>query len=165
MAKSERRVAVDSCVIVNVLTGGGQHDDPAWLPASESVLRAAESGKFTMTVSVVTVAEVFGDGGTRGDHLSPRDRRANVQAARKWLSNGPFRIVEAERTLAEEAAQLAVEHQLKGADAIILASALRAGADALCTWDKGLLKIGASIEGLRVLTPDKLDFDRDLFSH
>lgn len=164
MAKAERRVAVDSCVIVNVLTGGGPRDDPAWLPAGRSLLRAAESGQFTATISVVTIAEVFGDGDTRGAHLRASDRRANVQAARDWLTNDVFRVVEADRTLAEEAAELAVAHQLKGADALILASAVRSGADVLCTWDDGLLKVGTSVPGIHVLQPDRVDFQTDLFA-
>lgn len=162
MAKTERRVAVDSCVIVNVLTSGGV-DEPAWLPASQAVLRAAEAGQFEVTISTVTIAEVFGDGGTRGNHLTKDARRENIAAARTWLTEHRFLVVETDATLARKAAELAVEHQLKGADAIVLASAVRAGARHLCTWDDGLLKVGSLLDGLSVVSPADVPLERDLF--
>jgi len=163
VAKPDWRVAVDTCVIINVLTNGGV-DDPSWLPLSQSVLRAGEAGDFMVTISTVTVAEVFGDGGTRGNQLKPRERRENIAAARSWLTAHRFLVVEADMTLARQAADLAVEHQLKGADAIVLASAVRAGASHLCTWDKGLLKVGDAIGGLAVVTPAEVPVPHDLFN-
>lgn len=163
MAKTERRVSVDTCVFVNVLTRGAG-DDPRQLPASAALLSAAERGEFPVFISAITIAEVFGAPKVRGDDLVRRLRSANVRAARAWLAEGRFRVVEIDTTLARAAAELAVQHQLKGADAVVLASALRARSEALYTWDRGLLKIGDRIEGVTVATPEHAPTNHDLFS-
>lgn len=163
MATTNRRVAVDTCVLINVLTGGGA-DNPSWLPASQAVLSAAEAGQFDATIAALTIAEVFGNGRMRGNHLPKPVRRRNIAAAQAWLTRRRFLVVETDFALASQAATLAITHQLKGADAIVLASAVRAGAAHLCTWDQGLLKVGNSVNGLSVVTPANVPLQPNLFN-
>lgn len=163
MAKTEHRIAIDSTVIVNVLLGDGSSDDPAWLPAGTQLLAAVERGAFTAYISAVTIAEVFGTGAVRGSQLARDVRRQRVQAARRWLQAGYFTVVETDRSLAIEAADLAVEHQLKGPDAIILASAIRAKAEALYAWDEDLLKLNGIVSGLAIEKPSAVQLQLDLF--
>lgn len=162
MQKNERRVSVDSCVFVNVLTAGGA-DNENWLSASSRLLQAAEAGQFAIFISAITVPEVFGSGRVRGNHLVKAVRAANVARAREWMLSGRFKLVEADALLARQAAELAVDHQLSGADAVILASAIRVKSEVLYSWDRDLLKIG-SIDGLRIATPDKAILTDDLLT-
>jgi predicted nucleic acid-binding protein len=78
-----------------------------------------------------------------------------AQAVREdWPASG---VVEVDQRLVEEAASLAIEHELRSLDALHLASALllpRADL-ALATWDRGLHAAGAA-KGL-VLVPEGLD--------
>ena len=65
-------------------------------------------------------------------------------------------VIDADEVLARRAGELAQEFQLRGADALILASAC-ACAPVLFTWDKGLTKVGSQMRGLTVCAPDSPD--------
>lgn len=160
---NRKRIAVDSCVFVNVLIGG-EPNNPERYPAGVALLRAAEQGQFDVYISAVTVAEVCGAGEVRGAHVEKARRAANVASARQWIADGRFHVVELDHSLARIAGELAIEHQLKGPDAVVLASALRAKADTLYTWDDHLLNVDGRMEGSRVTTPSKAAFVQDLFS-
>lgn len=146
------RVAVDSCVFVNVLVGG-EPAHPEWLRAGRQLFQAAQDGQFDVCIASLTIAEVCGSGGARGSNIEPQRRSQNITAARQWVANGRFRVVELDRSLAAEAAQLAIDLQLKGPDAVVLASAKRAGAHTLFSWDGDLLKVDGRVDSLRVITP------------
>lgn len=66
-------------------------------------------------------------------------------------------VIDADEVLARRAGELAQEFQLKGDDALILASAVRVRAPFLFTWDKGLTKVGSQMRGLTVCAPDSPD--------
>lgn len=66
-------------------------------------------------------------------------------------------VIDADEVLARRAGELAQEFQLKGDDALILASAVRVRALFLFTWDKGLTKVGSQMRGLTVCAPDSPD--------
>lgn len=146
------RVVIDSCVFVNVLTGGG-NDDPEWIAHSRRLLRAVDRGQVEAYVSAVAVAEVLANGKIRGDHLTGRERRERIQKAWSWLGAGKFRIVEVDRSLAVDAGHLGQDLGLRGSDALILASAVRVKASRLFSWDEDLLKVGGGLDGLRVVKP------------
>jgi len=81
--------------------------------------------------------------------------RAAVRAlAGEWST---FAIVEVDQELAEQASQLALEHQLRSLDAMHLAAALVLPRDELvfATWDKRL-HVAAVASGLELL-PAGLD--------
>ena len=59
-----------------------------------------------------------------------------------------------DQSLALAAGEAGHQYQLKGADAIIYASAIEAGVDALITTDKGLLK--ADSHAMPVLAPTRI---------
>ena len=63
------------------------------------------------------------------------------------MESGSFMVIDADEVLARQAGELAQEFQLKGADALILASAVRVRAPFLFTWDKGLTKVGSQMRG------------------
>ena len=73
------------------------------------------------------------------------------------MESGSFMVIDADEVLARRAGELAQEFQLRGADALILASAVRVRALFLFTWDKGLTKVGSQMRGLTVCAPDSPD--------
>jgi predicted nucleic acid-binding protein len=68
-----------------------------------------------------------------------------------------FGVIEIDQRLVEEAAKLAITHELRSIDALHLAAALMLPRDdlILATWDRRL-HAAAEAEGL-ALTPEKLD--------
>lgn len=62
-------------------------------------------------------------------------------------------MAEITHSLAEEAADLAINHQLRGVDACILAVAVRYECPVLYTWDRDLLKLGDRVAGVKVQQP------------
>ena len=74
------------------------------------------------------------------------------------MESGSFMVIDADEVLAHRAGELAQKYQLKGADALILASAERVRAPFLFTWDKGLTKVGSQMRGLTVCVPDSPDY-------
>lgn len=159
---SERRVAVDTCVLVNVFTGGA-NDDPQWLEASLRVLRHGHSGDFRLVASSLTLPELAGTGNVRGNHLGAAERKRRIAKVRDWLDNhGPWLLVELDERLARAASELAIAHQLKGPDAVILGGALAAKAEALVTWDNDLLKLNGVLD-IEILRPDDLYIEQEFF--
>lgn len=144
------RCYVDTCVYVVVFIGGDP-GHPTRLESATHVLEAAQRGEIDVVTSTLTIAEIFGTPMT-GDHLPPADRAANVARAGDYFQASPETLVELDERLAHRAAALAQEHQLKGADAVHVASALRARCDRLYTWDDSILKI-ERIGGLEICAP------------
>lgn len=159
---SERRIALDTCVLLNFLTDGAG-DDPAWLGASQRVLRHGYTGDFRLVISAVVITELAGAGSVRGTHIPKVERVRRIKRVRAWLADhGPWLLVELDERLARQAADLAIEHQLKGGDAVILASAVAAKAETLVTWDSDLLKLNGVID-FEICTPRDLEIEQEDF--
>ena len=101
-------------------------------------LNARRNKAYTITISALTFAEVHKKKGhekltdTENGHLL------------KYFENEFIVFVEVDRFIAEEANRMCrrfADNKLSPADAIHLASAVRAGCDCLLTWDGGLLSI------------------------
>lgn len=150
---SDRRVAVDTTILVNYFTRGG-NDPRWWLQHSAWVMRAAERGEFRLVVPALAVAELAGDGAIRGQQLPKGERRDRLRRVRSWLTSGPYLVVDIDALVASQAADLAIEHQLKGADACVVAAARRARADVLLSWDNDHLKLDGALSDLAVRQPE-----------
>lgn len=148
------RVAIDTCVLVNIMTGG-KVDEAHWLEASTAVVRAAERGEYRLTVSALVIAELAGTGEIRGKHIPSKVRKARIGKVRAFMAEAGYLIVETDARTAGKAADLAINHQLFGPDAIILASALHSNSKILYTWDKDLLKLNGEFP-LQILKPSDI---------
>ncbi|MGC0273152.1 type II toxin-antitoxin system VapC family toxin [Pseudactinotalea sp. Z1739] len=159
------KVAIDSCVFVNVLCRGDDPGEPERFPHSVQVFEAVASGGLQAIISALVPAEVLGAHSIRGTAEKRDEMYRRRKDARAWLTNGNFMLVEVERTIVEQAADLAHTHQLKGADAVILASAIEAACDVLYTWDDDLLKVEGRVD-VAIRTPDAYipGGDPDLFA-
>ena len=154
------RAAIDTSVIVNFLCGGAENDDPAWLSHSTWVFEALESGAFELVVPVIVIAEVAGCGQVRGNHLSRQVRRDRIRLVTDWIQRGSFVPADITLDVAIRAAELAIEFQLSGADATVLAVAEMHDCACLFTWDAGLLKVGDELASLKVLRPQRENPDQ-----
>jgi predicted nucleic acid-binding protein len=150
------RVIADTSVLVNYLTGGAENDDPKWLDHSKWIFEAHDSGAHKIVVPAIVIAEVAGCGEVRGNHLDRRIKHQRITRVRKWIAKRDFLPVEISQTLAEEATELAITYQLTGADACILAAAVRHDCRVLYTWDRGLLKVGNKVNGVQVQQPERM---------
>lgn len=147
------RVAIDTCVFIDVLTRGQAPGSAQRLADSIRLFRAAESGLVRATLCAIVPAEVAGASPMRevdGDRAETRRRR---KAALDWIQGFAFDLVEVDRGLAEAAAELTAPYALKGPDALVLAAAIASGCETLYTWDERLLRIQGE-SGLRILTPE-----------
>jgi hypothetical protein len=152
------RVFIDTCLLVNLAIGAATSDEQDKLPASRGVIEAILNKKMCGYMSVITIAELLGNGEIRGNHISRQERHRRIKTAQAWLQNSPIISVEADSTLAFEAGKLAQQHQLKGPDALILASSLRIQAKTLYTWDNGLLKINGNINDIDIVKPSTYQY-------
>ncbi len=144
------RIYIDSCVYVAVFKGGDE-GYPDRLEAARWTLESAQRDEFVAITSTLTIPEVFGTPLT-GQHVRTHEREERVAKAKSYFSSSPEMLVELDEALATHAADLAVRHQLKGPDAVHVASALRAKCQRLYTWDGGLLKL-KNIEGIDICEP------------
>jgi predicted nucleic acid-binding protein len=104
-------------------------------PISEFVLNEAESGKYPIVTSYFTMAEVFKK---KGDGNPPLSDERNGQIMEYFNASEWIKWVEVDHVVGEEANQLLIRYRdqrLRPADAIHLASALRAKCEVLLTWD------------------------------
>lgn len=145
------RVALDTCVLVNIMTGG-KADEAHWLEASTAVVRAAERGEYRLAISALVIAELAGTGEIRGMHVPSKMRKARIGKVRAFMAGAGYLIVETDARTADKAADLAINHQLFGPDAIVLASALHSKSKILYTWDKALLRLNGEFP-LQILEP------------
>lgn len=148
MAEPLPRVVVDTCIIVDLLTG----DDAVWADRARYLL-SGHGSRFTIVLPSIVVAEVFGCPSIREGNIPKAVSESRVLEARAWLDSAGFIIADLPEGLAREAAVLAVEFRLKGPDAVVLATAKRWGST-LYTRDGSLLNV--SMAGVTVKQPGEV---------
>ena len=109
----------------------------------------------TLIIPTIVIAETAGCGQVRGDHLTRQIRHKRVKAVTDWIECGNFIPVEITLSVALRAASLAIDYQLTGADAAILAAAELHGCAWLFTWDGPLLKVDGDLGDLQVTQPQR----------
>jgi predicted nucleic acid-binding protein len=102
---------------------------------AKHILSLAEAGQFHVYTSSITITEVHKGNSKAQPGTDPESKTID------FFRNHFFKIVDVDRSIAESAHRLCRKHGLKPYDAVHLACAVRAGCDALLTWDSDLLKI------------------------
>lgn len=147
---------IDTCIFVHAFCEGA-NGDPDTVEASRQLFSRIDANDAQAYISSVTIAELLSINYLRSDDpRKPKSGRRRNEERNKliaWL-DAHVDVVELDRSLALEAGGLGNEHLLKGADAIIYASAIEAGVQALVTTDKGLLKTDGA--DMRVVRPTQL---------
>lgn len=146
------RVYVDACVYVNVFIGGEQAT-PDRLRHGEWLLSQGQRGAVEIVTSPLVFAEVIGDGQVRGSNVSPEDRGSRIRRVRHYFRDNDLHWVDIDQALVASVSLLAVEHQLRGADAVHVACAIRADASCIFSWDRDMLKLDKRDLGLRFAEP------------
>ena len=149
MTKSLPRVAVDTCVVVDLLT----NVDPV-RAANASYLLDGHGTRYEIVLPAIVLTEIAGTGDIRGNHLLPDVRGERVAKAISWIAASRFIVAELSERLARKAADLAVEHQLKGPDGSVLATAVAWRCRNLYTRDNGILKCDGKFADLKILEPE-----------
>jgi predicted nucleic acid-binding protein len=127
---------LDSSVYIAVIQGeDGRVED------TRQILRNAERNELRIVATTLVLAEVH-KAGTADWTTDKIDR---------YFHRPHFLWVEVDYPVGVRARTLAREHRLRGADAIHLAGALRAGADVFFTYDKRIL--ATSDVGIHVAEP------------
>ena len=114
------------------------------------------NSKFQIVLPTLVYAEVLGV--VRGKAVNQQESAlADVARVREFFDSHDFIIAELDRVTARIAADLVPKFLLKGADAVVLATAQLWEARHLYTNDNDLLKIGDRAEGVRISVPPESD--------
>jgi predicted nucleic acid-binding protein len=132
-------LAVDIAPIIHWLEG-----HPRLANRFASVFSAVESGAATIVISTVTLAEVLAGPLRAANELLTGQYREALTRSSGW------RVMAFDADLAVDAARMRAVYRLRLPDAMLVATAIRAGAAALVTHDRAFRKV----RGLRVLGPE-----------
>jgi len=132
-------LAVDTAPIIYWLEG-----HPRLADRFAAVFAAAESGDAQIVISTVTLAEVLAGPLRTGNELLTAQYREALTRSAGWQVL-PFDV-----ELAVEAARIRAVYRMRLPDAIQVATAIRAGAEALVTHDRAMRRV----RGLRVVGPE-----------
>lgn len=135
MTGSLPRVVIDSCVVLDFLTG----IDAEASARARSLLEGHEQ-RHVVVLPAIVIPEIAGAGTIRGDDGGKEARAARVALAHEWITSSRFVVAELSERLARRAAHLATMHNLKGPDATVLATAIEWSCGVVYTRDGGLLK-------------------------
>ncbi|WJR35273.1 type II toxin-antitoxin system VapC family toxin [Mycobacteroides immunogenum] len=144
------RVAVDTCVVLDLLVP----IDAKRAERAEYLL-AGHGSRHQVILPAIVIAEIAGSGRVRGDDGGGQARKERIVKAAEWIRGCKFGIAELSARTARIASDLATEHNLKGADATVLATAQEWDCTRLYTRDTDLLKCEGSV-GFKVTEPEDL---------
>lgn len=139
-----QRIYLDADVYLALIKG-----EVARVDIARSLLRDGQEKRFAIVASTLVYAEVCG----HGDVRSANDVALVDAKVSAFFEHGFIQWVEVDLVVAREARRLSREHRLRGADAIHLASAVRASCQLLMTWNKNDFPIGRTVEGVEVREP------------
>ena len=125
-------------------------DEPDFEIAQASLL-SAEQGTTQGVLSGLVMAETMGAPRIRVGTATDRDERL-LRVAR-YFAESRFLYVEESRRAGERSMQIAIEHGLKGADALHIALAELAQCEEFYSLDHKHLRIGTTSAGLVVRRP------------
>nr|WP_225751987.1 PIN domain-containing protein [Pseudoclavibacter sp. Marseille-Q3772] len=154
MPSKQRRIVLDACCLLAVLLGE-ERDNRC--QRVEAVL-SRHGNELEVMVPAIAQLEVLGkaqkgkDGST--GHTAEQ-REVAFKAAKKWIEDQSFLTANLDIPVMDRALRLMVPYGLKGADASIVAVALLHEAEVLYSFDKEVLNIGDSIDGLKVMEPSE----------
>lgn len=137
MTSEASRVYFDTSVILGAFLGPKERKHAECVGA----IQDAQAGRIFGVMSALVVAEATGAPNHR-QGVSPSVAKKAMKAAAAFTQNTGMQMVDISTATGKRAAELAIEFQLKGPDALHLALALEARCTHLYTCDGGLLKVG-----------------------
>lgn len=144
-----KRPFIDTSVFLAAINGETEPaGDSTRSRIAKQILAAAERKEITLVASTLVAAEIIYK---KGSPVLPTDTDPVID---EILNNKerPVLWVEVDYSLTVEARKLARVHGLEAADAIHLASAVRAEADVLFRWDRGF-KGAQQVANIELMDP------------
>lgn len=138
------RLYLDADVYLALIKG-----EPGRVEIARTLLRGGQQGQFRVVASTLLYAEVCGHGEVR----AATDQAAVTRRSAPSLSMAPLSGSRSTWWWRERARRLSRTQRLRGADAIHLASAIRARCDVLMTWNKNDFPIGQRVGQVEVREP------------
>ena len=108
---------MDTCVVVDLLVP----TDAKRAERAEYLLDGHGS-RHQVILPAIVIPEIAGCGRVRGDDGGAQARKERILKAAEWIKGCKFGIAELSTRTARIASDLATEHNLKGADATVLAT-------------------------------------------
>jgi hypothetical protein len=112
---------------------------------AQNMLNDAANGRWAIFTSTFTLVEVL------RARRQPVLTEAEEQKIDAFFRHDYIKLITLDRRVAEEARRLARQYSLRPADAVHLASAIRARADQLLTWDEDFPR--TVIESVEIKSP------------
>ena len=125
--------------------------------ACRGVVQKAEAGEVKILTSAFTLTEVIW---LKGHPRLPKERE---QMIREFFEQPYIRLANVDRATAEEARGIVWGYNVRPADCIHLATAVRQKADVMDTFDQGLIDLSGKLGQplLRIAKPD-LEYQAEL---
>jgi len=114
---------------------------------AQRILDDASKGRWPIFTSAFTLAEVIKE--RKRPLLTPEEE----QKIGDYFNHDYIKLVIVDREVGESARRLARKYGLRPADAVHLASAIKAKADELLTWDGDNFPMNQTIEGVTIKLP------------
>lgn len=146
------RVVVDTCVVLDLLVPAKTGIGKARADRAEYLL-GGHGSRHQVILPAIVIAEIAGSGLVRGDKGGAQARKERILKAAEWIRGCKFGVAELSARTARIASELATEHNLKGADAAVLATAQEWGCTRLYTRDGSLLKCEGTVR-FKVMEPE-----------
>lgn len=147
------RIYADSCMYLSVIkrdTDPVRDGTPRWRVA-RSMFAAAERGDLLILASTLLQAEVVGNGEVRTKLPESRAQRL----ISNWFLADYIEWCDVDLLITRRVSDLSAQYDLRGADAVHLATAIRLRADYLISNDNGFSAChGQLIEGVKVIKPE-----------
>jgi predicted nucleic acid-binding protein len=157
MADRYERPYLDSGVYISAIKGP-EREPPNWAETSQAILQLAEEGSFQVCASTLVQAEVIK--GPGDERMLSEHEEAIISG---YLEREFITWLDVDLLIARHARRLSRSLGLKPADAIHVATAIRANCDQLLTWDPGIHKEGRTIEGVYLCEPHLAERQTALF--
>jgi predicted nucleic acid-binding protein len=141
---------LDSAIFIGWIMGEVEQDGTDRGKIGQHILTLAERGHYRLTISALTLAEVFKPKGY--DPLKPAQNRGVLD----YFEHDFFDMVMVDRDIGLKANEIAAMYGLNPNDAIHTACALRAGCDVILTWDEAFWKRNGIVPGIRIERPQPL---------
>lgn len=139
-----RRVYLDADVYLALIKG-----EAGRVEIAAQLLRAGEGGRIAVVASTLLYAEVCGHGEVRtAPETGPVEAKITA-----FFEGGFIEWVEVDLAVSRLARHMSRRYSLRGADAIHLATAVRAKCHTLMTWNKRDFPIGQTVDGVDVRQP------------
>lgn len=131
------------------------NDEPEYATTVEEIIDQHQK-LHTVVIPTSVELETFGVykngvGGKYGN--KPKQRQKRVAYAREWFGSQQFMPAELDPLVTNTAIRLMAENNLKGMDAVVVATGIVHEATTVFTYDSQMLRAADNIEEIKIIKP------------